>query len=173
MTLDATNIIVTGLLSSDDAVRAMKVLGKWHPFRPSLLLVAVSLVVAAIATAHKPGIRIHVLVVVGVIGLLLTIGSASRARDKFAAQFYTNPQIANPIVWTVSAEGLLIQTVNTSASHAWNSFERATITPAVVILEHPGGLSFNFIPRRLFASEADYLTTCQLISAKLPVRQLG
>jgi len=109
---------------------------------------------------------------VGVIGLLLTIGSASSIRAKFAQQFYTNPQIANPIVWTLSTEGLLVQTVNTSSLHAWNSFERATITPSVVILVNPGGLSFNFIPRRLFASDADYLTACQLISAKLPVRQL-
>ena len=173
MTLDAKHISVTGFLSSDDAVQAMKVLGKWRPFRTSLFLVAFSLAAAAIATAHKPGIRIHVLVVVGVIGLLLTIGSASRVRPKFASQFYANPEIANPIVWTFSAEGLLIQTVNTSSLHAWNLFGRATITPTVVILEHLGGLSFNFIPRRLFASEADYLMTCQLISAKLPVRQLG
>jgi hypothetical protein len=149
------------------------VLGKWRPFRTSLFLVALSLVVAAIATGNKPGIRIHVLVVVGVIGLLLTIASASSLRDRFAKQFYTSPQIANPIVWTFSAEGLLIQTVNTSSLHAWSSFERATITPAVVILEHPGGSSFNFIPRRFFASEVDYLAARQLIGTKLPVRQIG
>ncbi|HEX5105035.1 MAG TPA: YcxB family protein [Pirellulaceae bacterium] len=173
MTLNAAHIVVTGLLSADDAIRAMKVLGKWRPFRTGLLFVAFLLVIAAIATTQKPDIRIHVLVVVGAIGSLVAIGWASSVRDKFTKQFCANPEIANPIVWTFSGEGLLIQTANTSSLHAWNSFEKATITPTVVILAHHGGLSFNFIPRRLFASEADYSATCQLISAKLPVRQLG
>jgi len=48
MTLNATHIVVTGFLSSDDAIQAMKALGKWRPFRAGLLLVAFALVIAAL-----------------------------------------------------------------------------------------------------------------------------
>jgi len=104
---------------------------------------------------------------------VICLGLPLRARQRFVAAWNSRNDHHHPVSWTFSDEGLFTETVNAKALHSWTAYTRVTITRDHVVLAQQGGQSFNFVPRRFFETEGDWLAVRQLLASKLPVRETG
>ena len=164
---------VTGVLTAEDAQRALRAaMGGRRAFW-FIISGAAVVVLGTIGLMIWQGDWIRLwaaafqVVAVVIIGCVLFVLSKRR----FAASWNGRPENRQPVSWTFSNEGLLIETTSGKQLHYWNSFAYATIPADKVILAQRGGLMFNFVPRRLFETDEDWAAVCQLLALKLPVRE--
>jgi hypothetical protein len=94
-------------------------------------------------------------------------------RRRFARMWNSRAENQQPVTWTFSADGLLIETASGKQLQFWSSFIYALTTTDKLILAQQGGMQFNFVPRRFFETEEDWAAVRQLLAEKLPVRDRG
>jgi hypothetical protein len=163
-------IIASGVLTADDAISALRSVGKWRPWLFPVLMIPI-IAIVAISTVNQqllgrnwlPAI---VAPVFAVIVLWLSLG----ARSRMTKQWNARPEHLHPVRWTFHPNGLAIETLHSNSFLAWPSFTSVKIMPDQVILTQHGGAMWNFIPRRTFASDADWLAVTQMLATKLPTQ---
>jgi hypothetical protein len=163
---------VTGLITAEDVIGSLKAVGKWQPWRTVMIAVPMLLLVAFLQGINRPrrGGALPILLLIPLIMLLLI---PLRARRRVLNSWKDRPEYHQPISWTFSEEGVLIETISSQTLRSWNGFLYAHITPDRIVLAQPGDAMFNFVPRRLFESDGQWLAVCQLLASKLPVRETG
>jgi hypothetical protein len=163
---------VTGQITADDVLAALKAVGKWRPWRTAFLFASILIVIAAHSAANRRrGMWIGSLFLV--VPLLMALLALLRARRRLVNSWNARPEYQHPVSWTFSHEGLLIETVSSKTLRDWSGFLYAKVTPDRIVLAQPGDAMFNFVPRRFFGTEGDWVAVCQLLAAKLPVRETG
>jgi len=159
----------TGVLTPEDALRALAAVGKWRPWRFSLIGLSIMAVGLLVLSQGAGGIKWPLIFAAAIFGLAMALGVLN-AKRKFRKAWNARPEHAQPIVWTFSDEGLFIESMNSKHLHSWTAFVYARITPDKLILAQHGDAMFNFVPRRCFDTDADWLAVSQLLVARLPVR---
>ena len=160
---------VTGLITADDVIASLKVVGKWQPWRTSLVVVPILLVFAALSAANRRrGAWVPLLVFV--VPLVMLLLAPLRARRRLLVSWNSRPEYQHPVSWTFSNEGLLTETISSKTLRDWSGFLYAKIMPDRIVLAQPGDMMFSFVPRRFFESEGDWAAVCQLLAIKVPVR---
>jgi len=162
----------TGVLTVDDAIAALRTEGKWNAWRNVLIFVGVFSIITGLLMLQRPR-QLGVMAVYLGIGSLIVVLAALRARSRFAKSWNARFENQQPISWTISEEGLLIETANSKHLHSWGAFIKAKVTPDKIIITQQGGAMFNFIPRRFFETDGDWLAVRQLLASKLPLRETG
>jgi hypothetical protein len=162
---------VSGVLTPQDAIAALRAVGKWKPWRLSIIAASIGLAIISIQVLNRPpgGIRWPVVMLVAVVAVALSLAPIT-AKQKFVKSWNSRPENNKPITWTFSEEGLFIEAAHSKHLHAWTAFPYMRMTPSQLILAQHGDAMFNFIPRRFFNSDADWQAACQLLATKLPVR---
>jgi hypothetical protein len=160
---------VTGMMTADDSLAALKAVGKWHPWRIPLIVFPVLIWVMFTAFDQWRAVGWFPPLVVLVAGLFL-LTFPLRIKRRFVKAFRARTEYAQPVTWTFSDEGLLTETIHAKTLRVWSGFAYVKITPTLIVLAQPGDAMFNFIPRRLFETEGDWLAVTQLLAAKLPVK---
>src|SRR5262245_6586803 len=167
----------TGVMTADDARRALAAATKTGTF--SLKAVAVAIVLMflfmAVMSRHHSVYRfelwasaIELPVILGILTLLFFM-----ARRTFNAAWNAHPENHQPVTWTFSEDGLFVETATSKHLHYWTSFIYAKIPADTLILAKPGGTLFTCVPRKFFESDEDWAAVCNLLALKLPVRETG
>jgi hypothetical protein len=161
---------VSGVLTAEDAIESLRAVGKWRTWLVPLVVAPTLLLIGGLILLTWPiVVDWRLPVALGVFALVMML-TPIRARQRFRKQWKARPEHHQPIVWTFSPDDLLIEATNSKHLHAWTGFIYAKITPDKLILAQQGGAMFNFIPRRFFETEDDWVAVCDLLSNKLPVR---
>jgi hypothetical protein len=103
-----------------------------------------------------------------VVSVVFVLSLSFRARSRMTKQWNARTENLYPVRWTFHAEGLEIETMQSKHYLAWSSFISVKIMPDQVILTQQGGTMWNFIPRRMFRSDADWQVVTQVLATKLP-----
>jgi len=164
----------TGVLRPDDAISALKAIGKWRAWLGSLIVATIIIVVGIVLALNQPAPNDWVWPaifcgVMAVFALLLPL----QVRHRFANTWNARPENQAPVTWTFSDDGLLVETTRSKHLHFWEAFDSITVTRDQLILAQNGGVMFNFIPRRFFESDDEWTAVCQLVAAKVRMRQTG
>lgn len=164
----------SGVLTSDDAITALRIVGKWRVWVGSLV-VAVLIGVVGIAHAWIQPAPIDWIWpmlfwgVMAVSALFLPL----QAKHRFAKTWNARPENQSPITWSFSEEGLYVETARSKHLHSWEAFDGTKVAREQLVLVQNGGEMFNFIPRRFFESEAAWNAACQLVASRVSMRQAG
>lgn len=163
-------ITASGVLTADDAIAALRAMGKWRPWLLPLIAIPI-FAIAALSTLNQPVLpRNWLPIIAAAIFLTAALSLGFGARTRMAKQWIARPENLHPIRWTFQSDGLMIETVHSRHYLAWPSFSSARILPDKIVLTQHGGTMFNFIPRRMFTSEADWHAVSQMLAAKLPAQ---
>lgn len=162
---------VTGLITADDVIASLKAVGKWRTWRTALFLVPIMLILFSLGAGNRR--RLPLLLIFFMIPLVIAILAPLRARWRLKKSWRAHTEYHQPVSWTFSEDGLFVETVNSKSLRHWAGFVYAKITPERIVLAHPGDQMFNFVPRRLFESDAQWVAVCQLLASKVPVKESG
>jgi len=165
-------VLITGLITADDAIASLKAVGKWRTWRISLLILPLLILVTFASMTNRRRRVVWPVPIATITAGAFLMTAPLRAKHRFVKSWNARPDYLHPISWTFSHEGLLTETINSKTLRDWSGFQYAQITADRIVLAQPGDMMFSFVPRRLFASEDDWSAVCQLLAAKLPVRGL-
>jgi hypothetical protein len=161
-------ITASGVLTADDAISALRAVGKWRPWFLPLVAIPIFAIVA-ISTMNQPLFaRNWVPMIAVVVSVVFVLSLSFRARSRMTKQWNARTENLYPVRWTFHAEGLEIETMQSKHYLAWSSFISVKIMPDQVILTQQGGTMWNFVPRRNFRSDADWQVVTQVLATKLP-----
>lgn len=161
-------ITVSGLLTPDDCIAALKAVGKWRVWWiPSLALLGIALIGANLPAVRGGAGRVGLTMIL-LAGLFL-LTYPLRMRRRFVRTWQARTEFSHPVSWTFADDGLLTETVNAKNFRDWNGFAYAKITPRQIVLSYPGNAMFSFVPKRFFTDD-DWTCVCQHLNMKLTVK---
>jgi hypothetical protein len=163
-------IIASGVLTADDAISALRAVGKWRPWLFPVLAIPI-IAIFAISTVNQQLLgRNWLPTIVAAVFAVIVLWLSFSARSRMTKQWNARNENQHPVRWTFHADGLAIETIQSKHYLAWSSFTSVKLLPDQVILTQQGGTMWNFIPRRTFASDADWLAVTQMLATKLPTQ---
>jgi hypothetical protein len=160
---------VTGLVTAEDSLKALAIVGKWRPWRVVFVAVPALIWLVFVVSIDGGGLGWFSLMVIVMVSLLLLMG-VFQVKHRYFKAFDARIEYRQPVTWTFSSEGLLTETIHSKTLRLWNGFAYAKITPELIVLAHHGDAMFNFVPRRLFETEGDWLVVGQLLAEQVPRR---
>jgi hypothetical protein len=81
-------------------------------------------------------------------------------------QFAKRPDRDMEIEWRISADKVLVQSPIACSELSWNAFAKVVCTPSAIMF-FPVNQIFHYIPRRGFASEAEFEQAAALAKSKV------
>jgi len=156
-------------VTAQDSLRALAVAGKWRPWRVLFVAIPALIWLIFVASIDGGGSGWLYLLIIVTVGLLLPAG-LFRFKRRYVKAFDARIEYRQPVTWTFSSEGLLTETIHSKTLRLWSGFAYAKISPDLIVLAHHGDALFNFVPRRLFETEGEWLAVGQLLAEKVPRR---
>lgn len=164
------SVKATGKLTADDVMAGLAVASNSSYWRASIFFIAIALVVCGVGLIWSgPHGRLLWAILLAV-GILLALLYPSFVRSSIAKTLSSSLEFRNQMTWTFTSESLLIDAMGATHLHAWSSFMHAKITKELLLLAKPGKTVVLVVPRRCFASDADWQFVVRLLSAKMPVQ---
>lgn len=163
---------VSGVMTADDALSALKAVGKWNP-KPMIWLSLAAILLGAGLLVASGGRKGWILPATICVAGVLVLAVWLRAKTRFVANWNARPEHSHPLTWTFSDDGLFVETINSKHLHAWTAFVTVRVTPNMLVLTQQGGQMFNFIPRRFFTSESDWEAVGKFLTQRLPAVYSG
>ena len=166
-------IRATGVLTVEEAINALRAVNLWSPWlTPGLLLFVLVCYLIAAAVMLPSLVGIVQTVASGLLLLLVAwifLGSNHPYRA-YVKKWKEDPELQQPIAWTLSNEGVLLESLHARLLYRWPAFESQVTTFAEIVLLHRGMAYIRLIPKRCFGSDADWQAACQLVAAKVNPR---
>jgi len=166
-------IRATGVLTVEEAINALRAVNLWSPWlTPGLLFFVLVCYLIAAAVMLPSLVGIVQAVASGLLLLLVAwifLGSNHPYRV-YVKKWNEDPELQQPIAWSLSDEGVLIESLHTRLLYRWPAFESQVTTFAEIVLLHRGMAYIRLIPKRCFGSDADWQAACQLVAAKVNLR---
>jgi hypothetical protein len=130
---------VTGVLTPEDAISALRAVGKWQPWRLAMFVIPAALLAIGYLLLAPPAgqVRWPVVIEIAIFALVLALAPLN-AKGKFVSTWKLRPDNSQPISWTFSNDGLFVEAVHSKHLHGWPSFLYARITADQYILAQQG-----------------------------------